>query len=494
MAPTRFLGAALAAVAISPVLASVVTTDIFIVAPGESVGEDVYVAAQSGIVEGTIDGDLTMLSGDLTISGAVTGSVTALSAATVRVTETGTVGGSLRAVARQVIISGEVAGDVVSSAIVTKVEEQATVTRDLISFGARASIDGAVGRDVRGRVFDVAVAGRVGNDVDVTVSRLSIGGDAIVGGDVLYRSAGEAVIGEGATITGQVIALPSSPNFIYGVILTLANIVSLLAFVVIGFVVIWLFRGTSARAAAAAVHRPLRSLLTGLLAVVLAPVLVVLFAVTLVGIPLALALAVLIVLGLVVGPVPVVTAAGDRILRSRGGLFAAFLLGGVLWRLGIWFIPWIGGFLFLIGLVWGVGAWLVAAWVQRAAGGGDIDLLPPAMRLEEDLPDDWDFPLPPVPPPPSVPTGGPRDEGPRDEGPRDEGPRDEGPRDEGRRDDATPASDLPGRIAAITASESLPQPAETVPAHADPGGGEQPSGGDREQAGDDGDDWGLPRR
>jgi cytoskeletal protein CcmA (bactofilin family) len=461
------------ALILTPIVAEVVTTDLYIVGREEVVGEDVYVATQSASVEGTIEGDLTIVGGDLTISGTVTGSVNALSAATVTVTESGRVDGSLRSVGRQVVIAGIVAGDVATTAITTTVGGGASVQRDLIVFGGRLSVRGEVGRDIRGRVFDVTVDGSAGNDIDMTVSRLSIGADAVIGGDVLYRSSGEAAIADGATIIGQVVALPSSPNFIYGIILTLANIVSLLAFLVIGFVAIWLFRATSQRAVVVAIRRPVRVLLTGVVATVAAPILVVLFAVTLVGLPVALALAVLIVLGLVVGPVPIVAAAGDRILRSRGGLFGAFLLGAVVWRLGIWFIPWVGGFIFMLGLVWGVGAWIVGAWDQRRAGEG-VELLPPAMRLEDDL-DDFEFPLPPVPratPPPVETAAVPQT------------PTEETFSEPGEPAPAEPESDLASRVASIT--DDVVVPGADRPAIVDAGREDE----EARPAGTD--DWGLP--
>ncbi len=44
------------------------------------------------------------------------------------------------------------------------------------------------------------------------------------------------------------------------------------------------------------------------------------------------------VLVIAVGAVPAVTALGNLVLVRRGGLFGAFLVGAVLWRLGIWLL------------------------------------------------------------------------------------------------------------------------------------------------------------
>lgn len=396
--PARFLAAAVLAIAgIVPLVATVVTTDLFIVREEEPITEDVYVAAQSAVVEGLVDGDLSIVSGDLTISGTVTGTVSAISSGVVRIAEGGSVGGSLRATAREVVVDGSVGDDVLAVAVSTSVGSTGSAGRDLIVFGGGTTIAGSVGRDVRGRVVTIDVSGEVGRDVDVTVSRIAVQDGARIGGDILYRSAGEADIADGAQVDGEIVQLPSSPNFLYGVILSIANVVSLLAFVLIGIVFLWLFRNTSTRSVYAVTRKPVRSLLVGLAAVVLVPIAIVFLAVTLVGIPLALALLVLLIVALVAGPVPFVTGVADTATRGRLGLIGAFTLGAVVFRLGIWFIPWVGGFLFVLGLVWGVGAWIVGAWEQRRVGGPAAgDLLPPAMVVrEDDAAASFEFPLPP---------------------------------------------------------------------------------------------------
>ena len=121
------------------------------------------------------------------------------------------------------------------------------------------------------------------------------------------------------------------------------------------------------------------------------PVTVVVLAVSLVGIPLAVALLLLLALGLVFGPVPAVAALGNRMLRGRGGLYGAFLVGGIAWRLGIWLVPLVGLALYLGGLVLGVGGWLIGAWEQRRIP----TRLAVATREAGADGADWEAPLPP---------------------------------------------------------------------------------------------------
>jgi hypothetical protein len=396
--------------AVAPLLAaiapSVVTTDLFIVGEDEPIDEDVYVAATSGRVEGTIDGDLVITAGDLSIAGTVTGNVLALTSGTVRLEQGGVIEGSLRTITPQVQIDGEIGRDLFVTGIATGVGSTGVIGRDVIMFGGTLSIDGGVGRDVRGRLLNASVSGTVGRDIDLAVQRLVVDSSASVDGDVLYRSTNTALISDG-TVSGQIVQLPAQSNFVFGVILMIANVVGFLAFVVSGFVLLWLFRSTGAAAIEAVEKHPFKTGLIGLLSLIAAPLLVLFFAFTLVGLPLAVVLLVALLLALVFGPIPAVGAVGDLILRRKGGLFGGFLLGAVLWRLGIWLIPFVGALIYLAGLIWGVGGWVLAAWRLRKARPVGREALPEALVVKTDeILEDWEYPLPPSSLASSLPSGG----------------------------------------------------------------------------------------
>jgi hypothetical protein len=246
----------------------------------------------------------------------------------------------------------------------------------------------------------------VGRDIDLAVQRLVVDSSASVDGDVLYRSTNTALISDG-TVSGQIVQLPAQSNFVFGVILMIANVVGFLAFVVSGFVLLWLFRSTGAAAIEAVEKHPFKTGLIGLLSLIAAPLLVLFFAFTLVGLPLAVVLLVALLLALVFGPIPAVGAVGDLILRRKGGLFGGFLLGAVLWRLGIWLIPFVGALIYLAGLIWGVGGWVLAAWRLSKARPIEREALPEALVVKTDeILEDWEYPLPPSSLASSLPSGG----------------------------------------------------------------------------------------
>ena len=393
---TSVLGIALLAVLLPlrGVVAEIVTTNIYLVTENQVEDEDVYVASTSARVAGTIDGDLVISTGSLTISGVVTGDVFVLTHGTVHVT--GDIGGSLRGTARQVIVEGTIGDDLIVTAVTTRIS--GTVGRDALVFGGSLTIDGEVKRNVNGRMLSALVDGKIGNDVDIAVGKLTLGRAAVVDGDVLYRSGSDAEVAATAQVASQLDRLPTRGSFSVELVLTLATILGFFGFLFAGFVLLWLFRDTAPRAVSAIEQRPLRAAAIGAGAIVVLPLLALVLAMTLVGVPVAVALLVLLVLSLVLAPVPAVTALGSRLLRRRHwGLFAAFAVGALIWRLGIWLIPIVGVALYLGALAAGLGGWLIAIWERRRETMPGQDLLPVAMTPAGGIPSPvgWDAPLAP---------------------------------------------------------------------------------------------------
>jgi hypothetical protein len=390
-------GAALlaATLPLRSVVADMITTNIYLVRQGDVQQEDVYVAATTAKVDGTIDGDLVISTGSLEISGTVTGDVFVLSHGQVEVT--GEVGGSLRGAARSVVIAGTVGDDLTVAAVTTQIP--GVVGRDALVFAGSLELDGEVQRNVDGRMISAWFDGTVGHDVDIAVSTLTLEGGTVVDGDVLYRSGADASIAATVQVGGQLERLPTRGSWGVELVLTVATIVGFLGFLLAGIVLIWLFRRTAPRAVHTVLSHPLRASLVGVGALVVAPVLIVVLMLTLVGVPVAVAVLVLYVLALIFGPVPAVTAVGSKALRGRWGLFAAFLIGAVMWRLGIWLVPLLGVGLYLAALGIGVGAWVIALWEERREAPVAEDLLPkskPRPTPERiPTPIGWDAPLAP---------------------------------------------------------------------------------------------------
>ncbi len=378
---------------VAPLVAEVITPQIYLLEAEEVEDEDVYIAASSARIDGRIEGDLVIASGAISIGGVVAGDVLAVTHSRIEIT--GTVEGSVRALAREVAVLGTVTGDIaVASGTVDVAGE---VDGDVLLVAGSAGITGTVGRDVLGRFLNGEIDGAVGGDVDVSVRSLRVGPGAEVGGDLLYRSDGDAAISGGASVAGQLNRLPSRATFIVRVWLIGVTILSFLAFVVTGIVLLLVFRSTMARATGLVRTETWRTLWVDFLAVIGLPLISIIFLFTVVGAPVGVLAMVLWLLGLVFAPVPAVAAGGDLLLKGRGGIFGAFVVGAVVWRLGIWLLPLVGVLLYSATLMAGTGGLFLAAWRQRRAGAAAAPPLgPPGLdRSAADVPAGWEPPLAP---------------------------------------------------------------------------------------------------
>ena len=114
---------------------------------------------------------------------------------------------------------------------------------------------------------------------------------------------------------------------------------SVLGFVVAGVALFWVFRGTAPWAVRVARERPWRSALVGLGVLVVPPIVALPLFLSLVGLPVAVLLfGSSGVVGLFLGPIPAVAAAGERLLGGRGGVLGGFVVGALLWRGGMWLL------------------------------------------------------------------------------------------------------------------------------------------------------------
>jgi hypothetical protein len=346
-------------------------TSIFLVEEGVSRAEDAYVLSQNAIVSGVIDGDLVIAATTVRIDGTINGDV--LVASDGRVTIGGSVAGALRGFAREVLVEagGSVADDVSVGALTTTIDGD--VGRDVIVFGGRLRLNGTIGRDLLGRFVVGEIDGVIVGDADFSTSRLDIGPNTRIGGDILYRSNRQADLNTAAVVGGTLTRLSPQPSFFVDVWWTLAKILGFLAFVFTGIILLWLMPRTSRGAVTSILTRPWRALALGAGALVAVPVVLWLFVRSFVGIPIALLLGVLYLLGFFFGPIPAVAAVGTRIMRGRGGVYGGFVVGAVVWRIGIEVLRLVAGGLYVAALIWGIGGWVGAVWGSRGVTNSAVE-------------------------------------------------------------------------------------------------------------------------
>jgi cytoskeletal protein CcmA (bactofilin family) len=294
----------------------------------------------------TIDGDLDAVGATVFVEGTVTGDVEAV-AGTVVVAPDGVVGGNLSATAGSVTVEGRVGGSAGVAAGALVVREGATVDGDLEVQAGTVRLGGRVAGDVRAAAEGVVVTDTGVVDGDLTYAAETFENDGRVAGTV-SRTDDVEFVGPlaAAEPTATVPRLPAWVGTVY----------TFVAHLLLGAILLVAFPGTSADVTRTALDRVAASGGAGLLALLGGPLLLVLLAVTVVGIPLAVLGAVLLALlawcGLVYGALTLGTWGVS--LADSGSRWVALLAGLVVVALSR-LVP--GGGLLRVALtVLGVGA------------------------------------------------------------------------------------------------------------------------------------------
>ncbi len=228
---------------------------------------------------------------------------------------------------------------------------------DVVVIDGNVVVRGTVHGDVVAISGDVTIRGAVTGDVVTVAKRATLGRRARIGGSLKWVQ-DRPVVAPGAVVSGKVEKLSSSfgtPG--------LEIVIGFWLVVTISFILGGLLLLLIAPAAAAAAVRAARAstgatLISGLLALILLPIIAFALLFTVVGTPIGIGLL------LVLGPlyaVAYITGAlllGSRI-RKSAGRFGAFLVGIVILRL-LALIPGLGAVISLIATIFGLGALFVA--------------------------------------------------------------------------------------------------------------------------------------
>lgn len=377
----------------------------------ETVDDDLYIGAGTVTIDGTVDGDVTVGAGTVTISGEITGS---LNVGGGTVTVSGPVGGAVRAGAGTLTISGEVGRDVVVFGGTVTLDSGSRVAGDVAVAGGTLALGGQVDGDVLAAASAIDVTGSVDGSLDLAVDELDIASGAAIGGDVRYVAERDATIASDATIGGEV-TRRDPPETIDGATAlgdnpALTYLGALLGLLILGFGMLLLRPGLVTGSAAELRAQPLMAFLLGLgvafAQIVLA--LVLLVAGVAVGAlvdeiggafiqPAILVMLLAAVLGYL-SQVPLAMGIGQLLLRSREGFspylsFAvgAALLAAILVGAG-WLNGLLGAVLWIIGWLVGLGALSMHAWRTRNL----VAVIPPR-------PPDPAWPMPAASPPAAAP-------------------------------------------------------------------------------------------
>ena len=175
------------------------------VGSGQTVNDDLYVAGGTVTIDGNVNGSVLVVGGTLTIAGTVSRDVMVGGGT---VTISGHVGGSVRVVGGTVNITGPVAEDVLIAGGTVDLSSGATIGRDLLLAGSTATVSGPITRNVRLGSSSVTLHSKVGGDVTGNVDHLRLDG-AQIAGNLDYTSNNQADFVNGARVAGSTTRHPA---------------------------------------------------------------------------------------------------------------------------------------------------------------------------------------------------------------------------------------------------------------------------------------------
>lgn len=315
-------------------------------------------AGNSVTIDGTVNGDVIVVASDVDIKGTVNGSVYA---AAQTITIGGTVKGNVHLAGNSVQINGSIAGSAFGAASTFKVDSAGSIGANAIVAGSAVKLDGKVGGQVYTAASSVTIGGSIGGDVTAAASNVAVNSGTVINGNLKYRSNSQAQISNDTKITGTITRVeakkPSRPilisltfgSFVFGVISSF----------ILGFFLIWLFPRSSVEVAEYIPRHPARSIITGLLILIVVPILLILGLISLIGIPVTIVAGLIFVAILLTGSVFTALWIGRRIVSYKdtrlssnlGALFVGLVLLGLI-RL----LPIIGGIISGLVFVVGIGA------------------------------------------------------------------------------------------------------------------------------------------
>jgi len=353
--------------------------DLVTIARSETVDDTLLVAAETVLVDGVVTGDLVVVGHRIEISGSVEGNLLAFGESVI---VRGKVGGLALSVASSYDLRGAtVGGDLWVAGDKVEIGHDARVRRNASVLAETATVEGAVDKDLYTIADTMELSGILGGNLEAFGDRLRLLGDAQIGGNVRFRTrhADRLHRADTVRVAGEVefLDLPrrfQASNRYATVEFYLWQVARLVGAFVVGSVFLWLLPRCRSMSIAAGIDG-LKTAGVGFLTLVSVPIVAVLAAFTLVGLPLSLiAIAAWmvmvylakVVVGLVVG----------RMLLNESASFAVTLLAGLAIVIVAVNLPYLGGIINFVLTIVGLG--LLAQYLIAVLPAGEPGDLTPA--------------------------------------------------------------------------------------------------------------------
>ncbi len=362
------------------------TSDTYLLPAGQSVDDDLVAIGRLIRIDGTVHGDVYAIGQTISIGGTIDGDLIALGQS---VTIDGTVRNDVRAAGEFLVVNGAVDRNISTAAQSLLLGRGGRIAGNWLGAAETLSLSGDVGGTVAAAVGEAVVQGRIGRDAELHLQSLALGPSARIGGSLVYYAdhsfdvPAQAVAGtvryeyvprtsRGAQWWSGPFSSRQAPFGPFGhsfsVLGSFLRFTWLVGSALVGLVVLWLFPRFVAEYLIVLESQALPSLGLGLAAVLLTPPVIIIMALTFIGIPVALVVAGSYIATLFFGWLLLAVATGTILVglalrgrQHRRHLNWALLLGLLVLELATR-IPLVGGLLAFLGASLGAGALLLALY------------------------------------------------------------------------------------------------------------------------------------
>lgn len=341
---------------------------------GQVIDSDYIRAAQTIQIDGTINGDAFLVGGLVTVNGPVQGD---LFVAAAKTNINGPVGGSIRILSLDSAVNSAIVRNALVLSLNSSITKNASIGGSLLAASSNLDVFASnIGKGVRFFGNRLYLNSQIDKEVFVVADQeFILGPKSSISGILKYTGSKKLVSESGATVSGTVIydktssSSDEAPRFFgakallqsYKQVKPITDFFGFLITALIGFILLGLFPSGFEKVVMAIENKPYASLGWGVVVLVSVPILVVLFALTIVGIPVSVVLLLIASIVWVLAQYLMAFFIGRKVLAKRFGERRgwALLLGlASIYLVGM--IPVLGSIVKVFLFVFALGAIILA--------------------------------------------------------------------------------------------------------------------------------------
>lgn len=276
---------------------------LYLIPAEERIEDDLFIASEEVIINGTVDGDVFIAAGRVVIDGEITGD---LYIGGGEVTISGSVGDDILVGTGVLVLDhAQIGGGVMVLAGEVKMDQDTRVGGSVIFATGVLEMGGQVARNLLGSAGLLEISGSVGKDTLSFGEQLRLQSTARLDGNLSYVAEEEPIFAEGSTVLGEVKQLAERPFWRVEGWQSIARatrqfmiLAMFLGTLIVGGILLYLFPKETKGVSQKIMERPFMSVFVGVMALIGVPMVIFFLMITVIGLPLAFVMTLLYLLGL----------------------------------------------------------------------------------------------------------------------------------------------------------------------------------------------------